>query len=340
MGDGLEGVAQRSAAAPGGGVEPDAAVMASEAKPSSPSEIACLRRGQQKRQHGLLRRFAPRNDGAYRMDRRRAAGATAYSATWVRLEREPARPLTLTLRNPPRAPVSAKCGARYRTGVMTRFLIVDDHPLFREALQSAVRMAHPDAQVFEATSIDGAIDVAAAHRDLDLVLLDLSLPGTSGFSGLVRFRSAHPKLPVVVVSGHEDPDLVAEAMSLGIAGYIPKSTSRAELSDAIGEAINGSIYVPPAMRAKLADKPETEQSLILKKLRTLTPQQLLVLEMIKSGLQNKQIAFELKLAETTVKAHVSEILRKLGVYSRTRVVIEMAKVDFTALRGGEQAPRL
>jgi DNA-binding NarL/FixJ family response regulator len=218
---------------------------------------------------------------------------------------------------------------------MTRFLIVDDHPLFREALQSAVRMAHADAEVFEATSIEGAIDVAAAHRDLDLALLDLSLPGTSGFSGLVRFRSAYPKLPVVVVSGHEDPDLVAEAMSLGIAGYIPKSTSRQELSDAIGEALNGSIYVPPHLRAKLAEKaPETEQSVILKKLRTLTPQQLLVMEMIKAGLQNKQIAYELKLAETTVKAHVSEILRKLGVFTRTRAVIEVSKVDFSTLRGG------
>ena len=123
-------------------------------------------------------------------------------------------------------------------------------------------------------------------------------------------------------------------MSLGIAGYIPKSTSRPELSAAIGEALNGAIYVPPAMRAKLAEKGrETEQTLILKKLRTLTPQQLLVLEMIKSSLQNKQIAFELKLAETTIKAHVSEILRKLGVFSRTRVVIELAKVDFAALRG-------
>jgi DNA-binding NarL/FixJ family response regulator len=221
---------------------------------------------------------------------------------------------------------------------MTRFLIVDDHPLFREALQSAVRLAHSDAEVFEATSIEGAIDVADAHRDLDLALLDLSMPGTTGFSGLVRFRSAHPKLPVVVVSGHEEPELVAEAMALGIAGYIPKSTSRRELANAICEALSGSIYVPPKMRAKLAENaPETESSQILKKLRRLTPQQLTVLELIKSGLQNKQIAFELKLAETTVKAHVSEILRKLEVYTRTRAVIEVSKVDFAVLVAGEAA---
>ncbi|MDE3176339.1 MAG: response regulator transcription factor, partial [Pseudomonadota bacterium] len=116
-------------------------------------------------------------------------------------------------------------------------------------------------------------------------------------------------------------------------GYIPKSTSRQELADAISAALNGSIYAPPQMRAKLAEKaPETEQGQVLKKLRTLTPQQLLVLEMIKSGLQNKQIAYDLKLAETTVKAHVSEILRKLEVFTRTRAVIEVSKVDFATLR--------
>jgi len=220
---------------------------------------------------------------------------------------------------------------------MTRFLIVDDHPLFREALQSAVRIAHADAEVFEATSIEGAIDVADAHRDLDLALLDLSLPGATGFSGLLRFRSAHPKLPVVVVSGHEEPELIVEALSLGVAGYIPKSTSRQQLSDAICEALGGSVYVPPQLRARLAERaPETEQTQILKKLRRLTPQQLLVLDLVKSGLQNKQIAHELKLAETTVKAHVSEILRKLEVVTRTRAVIEASKVDFATLRGGEE----
>ncbi len=217
---------------------------------------------------------------------------------------------------------------------MTRFLIVDDHPLFREALRNAVRMVHADAEVFEATSIEGALDVAAAHKDLDLALLDLSLPGTTGFGGVVRFRSAFPKLPVVIVSGHEEPRLVSEAMSLGIAGYIPKSTSRNELSFAIGEVMKGSIYIPRQFLPLIgANKGDDEQQQILKRLRALTPQQLLVLEMIRSGLQNKQIAFELKIAETTVKAHVSEILRKLNVFTRTNAVIEVAKVDFTALRG-------
>jgi len=216
---------------------------------------------------------------------------------------------------------------------VTRYLIVDDHPLFREALQSALRLVHADADIFEATSIEGALDVIAAHKDFDLALLDLSLPGTTGFSGLIRVRTSYPKLPVIVVSGHEEPALVREAMSLGIAGYVPKSTSRKELAFAISEVLNGSIYVPKSYLPLNRDgAEETNLKQILQRLRDLTPQQLLVLEMIREGLQNKQIAHELKLAETTVKAHVSEILRKLNVYTRTKAVIEVAKVDFAALR--------
>ena len=223
---------------------------------------------------------------------------------------------------------------------MTRFLIVDDHPLFREALQSAVRMVHSDADIYEATSIEGALDVLAAHDDFDLALLDLSLPDVSGFEGLIRIRATFPKLPVVVVSGHEEPELIRDAISLGISGYITKSTSRGELALAINEVMNGSIYTPKSLpRLRDAPRGATQEQQILKRLRDLTPQQLAVLQLIRAGLQNKQIAFQLNLAETTVKAHVSEILRKLNVFTRTNAVIQVAKVDFAALgarSSGEQ----
>jgi DNA-binding NarL/FixJ family response regulator len=221
---------------------------------------------------------------------------------------------------------------------VTRFLIVDDHPLFREALQSAVLLVHPDADILEATSIEGALDMIAAHRDFDLALLDLSLPGTSGFGGLIAIRSAYPKLPVLVVSGHEEPALVREAISLGIAGYVPKSTSKKELALAIAEVLGGSIYVPAKYAAAAGEiSGESDVHQILSRLNDLTPQQMAVLEMIRAGYQNKRIAYELKLAESTVKAHVSEILRKLHVFTRTKAVIEVAKVDFEALRKGAAA---
>ena len=163
------------------------------------------------------------------------------------------------------------------------------------------------------------------------MLLDLSLPGTSGFSGLMRVRAAHPKLPLVVISGHEEPAVVREALSLGIAGYVPKSTPRKELARALQETLAGSVYVPEAFLREVGVVDAGERD-ILQRLRELTPQQLLVLEMLREGKQNKQIAFDLKLAETTVKAHVSEILRKLRVFTRTKAVVEVAKVDFKALR--------
>jgi len=215
---------------------------------------------------------------------------------------------------------------------MTRFLIVDDHPLFREALESAVRLANPDAEILQATSIDSALDVIEAWPDIDLALLDLSLPGATGLTGVVRIRTARPKLPVIVVSGHEDPKIIREALALGISGYIPKSTSKQELAKGISDVLAGMIFVPEHLLPQgVAAEPDAEVQQILARLRDLTPQQLRVLEMIREGLQNKQIAFELKVAETTVKAHVSEVLRKLNVFSRTRAVILLSKIDFDSL---------
>jgi len=217
---------------------------------------------------------------------------------------------------------------------MARFLIVDDHPLFREALTSALRLVDPEANIYEATSIEGALDVLDAHEDFELALIDLSLPGTTGFSGLVRLRAWRPKLPILVVSGHEEPAVVREALALGIAGYVPKSTSKKRLAEAIAKALAGDVYEPELPKMAVAEASPSGESRILQRLRDLTPQQLAVLELVREGRQNKAIAHELKLAETTVKAHVSEVLRKLGVISRTQAVIEVAKVDFEAVKKG------
>jgi DNA-binding NarL/FixJ family response regulator len=213
---------------------------------------------------------------------------------------------------------------------MARFLIVDDHPLFREALESAVRLERPNVEIFEATSIDEALDVLAAQRNIDLGLFDLFLPGTSGLSGLVRVRAAYPHLPIMVVSGHEDPRIVRDLLAIGVAGFVSKATSKRELANSINEVLHGSIYLPERFRdLGQPQQSEIERSEMLRRLQDLTPQQMRVLDMIRAGLQNKQIAYELGVAETTVKAHVSEILRKLNVYSRTKAAIEVGKMDFS-----------
>ncbi|MEZ5808891.1 MAG: response regulator transcription factor [Zhengella sp.] len=214
---------------------------------------------------------------------------------------------------------------------MARFLIIDDHPLFREALHSALKSVYPEAEALEARTIAEAQDILAQSSSFDLALLDLNIPGIQGFEGLLQIRTAWPRLPVVVVSGHEDNRIIREALSYGVAGFIPKSVRKADLAAAISEVMDGAVYVPASYEAGPANEESQDRAELVKRLATLTPQQLRVLQMLRQGLLNKQIAYELQVGETTVKAHVSEILRKLSVYSRTQAVIEVSKLDGSEL---------
>ena len=208
-----------------------------------------------------------------------------------------------------------------------RFLIIDDHPLFREALHSAVQMAYPDVDTVEARSIAEAVDVLSSGKSFDLALLDLSMPDVRGFEGLLQLRTRYPRLPVVIVSGYEDAKIISEALSYGAAGFIPKSARKSELADAIRTVMDGAVFVPETYQAGAQGPDSADRADLLSRLSKLTPQQLRVLRMLQQGLLNKQIAYELQVGETTVKAHVSEILRKLNVYSRTQAVIEVSKLD-------------
>lgn len=208
-------------------------------------------------------------------------------------------------------------------------LIVDDHPLFVEALRLVIQGAFPDAQISEASSIDSARAVLDDKGPFDLVLLDLSMPGTRGLDGLLELRTRYPRLPIVVVSALEDPRIIHEVMTCGAAGFISKATRGVELGRAIQEVMGGSVVLPKGYEPPLADT--GAHSDLTARLATLTPQQVRVLQMLRQGLLNKQIAFDLGVGETTVKAHVSEILRKLKVASRTQAVIEAAKIDFDAI---------
>ena len=223
---------------------------------------------------------------------------------------------------------------------MQKFLIIDDHPLFREAMQIAVRSVYPKAEIHEATSIDAAVDmISGLRRGYDLALLDLSMPGTSGFDGLLLMRSQFPRLPILVVSGLDDPRVIREAMSYGISGFVSKSAKKAELARAVTTVLSGAVHLPDWYE-RSATGGGMENAELINRLASLTPQQMRVLQMLRQGKLNKQIAHELDVGETTVKAHVSEILRKLNVFSRTQAVIEASKINFDQVLGESgDAPR-
>ncbi|OHE83532.1 MAG: DNA-binding response regulator [Lysobacterales bacterium RIFOXYD1_FULL_69_11] len=202
---------------------------------------------------------------------------------------------------------------------MPTLLIADDHPLFREALRGAVARVLPDARLHEADSVESLHALVEAHADADLLLLDLNMPGAQGFSALVHLRALQPGLPVVVVSAREEPAVMRRALDHGAVGFIPKSADVATLGQAIAAVLAGDRWAPEsAWAAAPADPAEHDAA---RRLRDLTPQQFRVLQMLGAGLLNKQIAFELGVSEATVKAHVTAILRKLGVGNRTQAVL-------------------
>jgi DNA-binding NarL/FixJ family response regulator len=217
----------------------------------------------------------------------------------------------------------------------TRIVIADDHPLFRGALREAVRSFLPDSIVAEANGLDDLIKTLAKERETDLILLDLTMPGVQGFSGLIYLRAQHPDIPVVIVSATEDPVIVRRAIDFGASGFIPKSLDSEEIGAAIKTVLAGGSWTPPDIALGASEDKETAD--LMKRLATLTPQQVRVLMMLSEGLLNKQIAYELSVSEATVKAHVSAILQKLGVESRTQAVIASSKIGAT-LRPASVAP--
>jgi DNA-binding NarL/FixJ family response regulator len=214
-----------------------------------------------------------------------------------------------------------------------QLLIVDDHPLFREALGSAITLAFPDAVLHEADGIRSACEVLTREPSIDLTLLDLSMQGVAGFDGLVTVRARFPRVPVLIVSGMEDPRIMREALQRGASGFVPKAVDKATLTRAISEVMNGALFTPPDL-AGMPEPPPSRKSPLAERVARLTPQQMRVLMMIRQGKLNKQIAHELQVGDSTVKAHVSEILRKLEVISRTQIVIETAYLDFDQGNGG------
>lgn len=204
------------------------------------------------------------------------------------------------------------------------FVIADDHPLFRGALKEALAGLGDVAAIHEAGDFESAKALLLANEDVDLVLLDLSMPGASGLSGLISLRGIHPTVPMVVVSAHDDPVTIRRALDLGASGFISKSASMDEIRSAVRAVLAGDIAAPIGMDLGVERDPEISD--LIRRLQTLTPQQTRVLGMLAEGLLNKQIAYELGVSEATIKAHVSAILLKLNVDSRTQAVIQLGKI--------------
>jgi DNA-binding NarL/FixJ family response regulator len=204
-------------------------------------------------------------------------------------------------------------------------LIADDHPLFRGALREAVNGVFDRADVAEAGTFEEVTEfLERGGGEVDLILLDLSMPGVRGFSGLMYLRAQYPSLPVVVVSANDDPAVIRRCMEFGASGFIPKTLGIEALRAAVARVLQGEVWTPPDV--DLTRQSEAESAAIAR-LATLTPQQVRVLMMLSGGLLNKQIAYELGVSEATVKAHVSAILQKLGVESRTQAVIAAGKIE-------------
>ncbi len=209
-----------------------------------------------------------------------------------------------------------------------RIVIVDDHPLFRGALRQALSAEHRDGDIFEASGLDELMSYLDRSVEADLVLLDLAMPGVQGLSGLLLVRTQHPAVPVVVVSASDDPKTIRHAMDFGASGFVPKSQPVDRIRQAVKTVLEGGIWTPPGLDLSAVADKETRD--LAARLATLTPQQVRVLMMLGEGLLNKQIAYKLNVSEATIKAHVSAILQKLGVDSRTQAVIAIGRLGTPA----------
>lgn len=216
-----------------------------------------------------------------------------------------------------------------------KILIADDHPLFREAISSVISSGFSGSEIIETADLDSALEITRENDDLDLILLDLNMPGMHGLNGLISLRNEAPTIPVVIVSAEEDKQVVLQAITYGACGFITKSSPRAQMTEAIQQILNGNVYLPSDIirtgkestsnrRSRHEDNPISPELL-----NSLTRRQLLVLERMSKGESNKQIAYNLNIAETTVKAHVSAILRKLGVHNRVQAILSASDVDFS-----------
>lgn len=212
---------------------------------------------------------------------------------------------------------------------MNTFLIADDHPLFRDAIMQVIGGHFSGSRLLQTQSLDETLELLEQEEEVDLLLLDLNMPGMQGLQGLTQLHVRYPALPVVIVSAEDDRKIVLEAMTEGAVGFISKASSGQQILAALEQLLQGQIYLPPQiLRQPTQTLPQTEKPSVLPPdlLQQLTKKQLQVLQRMALGESNKQIAWHLNLAETTVKGHVSAILAKLGMHNRVQVALAAREV--------------
>ena len=205
------------------------------------------------------------------------------------------------------------------------FIVADDHPLFRDALIHAIRNCVEGADIKEADSLATLQEVVEANPDVDLLFLDLNMPGVSGFSALAYMRSNHESLPTVIVSAMDDPAIIRRAIQHGASGFIPKASPIRTIETAIQAILQGEVWLPANIDLN-EDGLDSEEARIAAAMSSLTPHQFRVLMMLGEGLLNKQIAYQLGVSEATIKAHVTAILRKMQVTNRTQAVLAVQRL--------------
>jgi DNA-binding NarL/FixJ family response regulator len=208
---------------------------------------------------------------------------------------------------------------------VAKFLIADDHPLYREALISALQPLFENIDIVQADSLDSMLEVLQKNSDIDLVLLDLNMPGCDNFYGLIRVSQDFTQVPVAVVSASDSVEVVSKVMSLGAKGFISKATATHTIADALKQILEGNIWLPEGMQNCIKNNVPIIN--IAKLVGELTPKQFEVLKLLQNGLLNKQIAFDLNITEATVKAHISAVFRKLNVNTRTQAVLLLKNLD-------------
>lgn len=208
---------------------------------------------------------------------------------------------------------------------MSKFIVADDHPLFRSAMVQALANYFNDCEVIQAEDMQSLQHSVANNIDADLLLLDLDMPGSHGFSGLAFISGHYPQIPVIVVSANEQANIIHRAMAHGAAGFLPKSSPPELIGAAINQVLMGELWLPADLppAGQVEDDPQAKTAEII---ASFTPQQFRVAGMLTDGLLNKQIAYEMSVTEATVKAHLTAIFRKLGVHSRTQAVLAMSQL--------------